>query len=67
MRKADVPAGYLAERQGEQRSLGAYLTRSRRRADKDDVDGAVRVLSSIIEEHPAAAMRCGWSAIACSI
>ena len=49
--KADVPAGYLAERQGEQRSLAPYLTESRRRADKGDVAGAVRVLSSILKEH----------------
>ncbi len=45
-------AGYLAERQRDRRNVGVYLTEARRRAESGDVDGAVRVLSSIIEEHP---------------
>ncbi len=45
-------AGYLAERQRDRRNVGVYLTEARRRAESGDVDGAMRVLSSIIEEHP---------------
>jgi tetratricopeptide (TPR) repeat protein len=47
-------AAYLGERAGEgRREVGVYLKEARRRADAGDVDGAVRVLSSIIEEYPA--------------
>ena len=48
-------AVYLGERASEagRREVGVYLKEARRRADAGDVDGAVRVLSSIIEEYPA--------------
>ncbi|HZY90465.1 MAG TPA: VIT and VWA domain-containing protein, partial [Gemmataceae bacterium] len=46
--KADVPPTYLAARDQNREDVTAYLTESRRRADKDDVDGAVRALSSVI-------------------
>jgi hypothetical protein len=47
-------AAYLGERSTEQgrRDVGVYLKEARRRSDAGDVDGAVRVLSSIIEEYP---------------
>jgi hypothetical protein len=50
--RAEVPAAYLEQRQHDRRDLAPYLAEARRRAEKGDVDGAVRVLSSIIEEHP---------------
>jgi tetratricopeptide (TPR) repeat protein len=46
-------AGYLEERERDRRNVGVYLKEARRRAESDDVDGAVRVLSSIIEEYPS--------------
>jgi hypothetical protein len=52
LRQADVPAEYLAQRQKDQHSPAPYLTEARRRAEKDDVAGAVRALSSVVEEHP---------------
>jgi tetratricopeptide (TPR) repeat protein len=45
-------AGYLAERERDRRDVAAYLKEARRRADAGDVDGAVRALSSVAEEHP---------------
>jgi hypothetical protein len=47
-----VGPDYLAGRQRDRRAVGPYLAEARRRAGAGDVDGAVRVLSSIIEEHP---------------
>ena len=52
VRKGDVPPEYLAARDADRRDVTAYLTEARRRADAGDADGAVRVLSSVIEEHP---------------
>ena len=52
LRKGDVPAGYLDERDRDRRNVGLYLKEARRRAEDGDVDGAVGVLSSIIEEYP---------------
>ncbi len=46
-------AGYLEDRERDRRNVGVYLTEARRRAESGDVDGAVRVLSSIIEEYPS--------------
>jgi tetratricopeptide (TPR) repeat protein len=46
-------AGYLEDRERDRRNVGVYLTEARRRAESGDTDGAVRVLSSIIEEHPS--------------
>ncbi len=45
-------AGYLAAREKDRRNVGVYLKEARRRADSGDVAGAVRVLSSIVEEYP---------------
>src|SRR5262249_56108189 len=52
LRTGDVAAEYLATRDNDPRSVNTYLDEGRRRASKQDVEGAVRVLSSIIEEHP---------------
>lgn len=46
-------AGYLEERERDRRNVGVYLKEARRRAETGDSAGAVRVLSSIIEEHPS--------------
>ena len=46
-------ADYLEARERDRRNVGVYLTEARRRAEADDVSGAVRVLSSIIEEYPS--------------
>jgi len=51
-RKPDVPPQYLAARDANRRSADNYLTESRRRANRNDIDGAVRVLSSVVEENP---------------
>jgi hypothetical protein len=58
LKEADLAPEYLRERAKDlekraegQRELSPYLTEARRRADKGDGAGAVRVLSSIIEEH----------------
>jgi hypothetical protein len=45
-------ADYVNERERDRRNVGVYLKEARRRAEASDVDGAVRVLSSVIEEHP---------------
>jgi tetratricopeptide (TPR) repeat protein len=47
----DVPAQYLEGVNRDRREVTTYLTESRRRADKGDVSGAVRVLSTVMEEH----------------
>jgi hypothetical protein len=52
LRKGDVAAEYLAARDTDPRNVNTYLDEARRRASKQDTEGAVRVLSSIIEEHP---------------
>jgi tetratricopeptide (TPR) repeat protein len=44
-------SGYLTERERDRRDVGLYLKEARRRAESGDVDGAVRALSSIVEEH----------------
>jgi hypothetical protein len=50
--RKDVPPDYLVERDRHPRDVRTYLAESRRRAASKDFDGAVRVLSSIIEENP---------------
>src|SRR5262249_12333392 len=52
LRRGDVPPTYLAMRDADRRNPETYLTESRRRVSVNDSDGAVRVLSTIIEEHP---------------
>jgi hypothetical protein len=49
---ADLTA-YVAERDRDPRDAGPFLREAKRRAADGDVDGAVRVLSTIIEEHPS--------------
>jgi hypothetical protein len=48
----DVPAEYRTGVKTDRRDVHPYLTEARRRADAGDTAGAVRVLSSIIEEMP---------------
>jgi hypothetical protein len=50
-----VPVAYLKARKADPRNVVAYVTEARRRADKDDADGAVRALSSVIEQYPGRA------------
>jgi hypothetical protein len=54
LRKADVPAAYLEARvqDRERRPPDPYLDEARRRSDRQDVAGAVRALSCVVEEHP---------------
>jgi hypothetical protein len=47
----DVPARYLAGRDRDRGAVHVYLEEARRRGRAGDVDGAVRVLSSVVEEH----------------
>jgi hypothetical protein len=51
LHRADVGPDYLAGRERDRRAVAPYLAEARRRAGAGDVDGAVRVLSSILEEH----------------
>jgi tetratricopeptide (TPR) repeat protein len=52
LHKSDVPPAYLTGRDKEGERVAVCLAEVRRRADAGDVDGAIRVLSSVIEEHP---------------
>lgn len=52
LRTAEVPPAYLKARDADRRNVATYIAEARRRADAGDTGGAVRVLSSIIEEHP---------------
>jgi hypothetical protein len=49
----DADKSYLEDRGKDRRSVHAYLDECRRRHSDGDTDGAVRVLSSVIEEHPS--------------
>jgi hypothetical protein len=49
---ADVSPAYLSARDKDPRDVAAYLAEAKRRAAAGDADGAVRVLSSVVEEHP---------------
>jgi tetratricopeptide (TPR) repeat protein len=53
LRKQDVPPAYLAARDRDLGNVDAFLTEARRRSAAGDADGALRVLSSVIEEYPA--------------
>jgi tetratricopeptide (TPR) repeat protein len=53
LHRRDVPPEYLNGRDTDRRDANTYLVEARRRASDGDVDGAVRVLSSICEEYPA--------------
>jgi tetratricopeptide (TPR) repeat protein len=54
-RKADVVPGYLAARETDLGNVHAYLDEAKRRANAKDPDGAIRVLSSVVELFPARA------------
>jgi tetratricopeptide (TPR) repeat protein len=54
-RKADVAPSYLAERDKDPSNVAVYLAEARRRVNAKDPAGAVRVLSSVIEEYPGRA------------
>jgi hypothetical protein len=51
LKEKEADAGYLAGRKKDRRDVHPYLQESQRRSDAGDVDGAVRVLSSVVEEH----------------
>jgi hypothetical protein len=51
LNKEGVAPTYLAERAKDRGNVAVYLKEAKRRADDGDIDGAVRVLSSVIEEH----------------
>jgi hypothetical protein len=50
--RTDVPPNYLAARDADPSQPEAFLEEARRRAGNDDVAGAVRALSSIVEQRP---------------
>jgi hypothetical protein len=52
LRKGDVPPEYLSAREAAPRDVSPYLAEAKRRASAGDADGAVRVLSSVVEEYP---------------
>jgi tetratricopeptide (TPR) repeat protein len=52
LHNADVPAEYLKAREADRRNPEPYLTEAQRRSLDGDPAGAVRVLSSLIEENP---------------
>ncbi len=49
----DADKDYLAARKPDRRAVHPYLEECQRRHTAGDVEGAVRVLSSIIEQHPS--------------
>jgi tetratricopeptide (TPR) repeat protein len=51
----DVPPGYLGARQADLTNVHAYLDEAKRRANANDPDGAIRVLSSVVELFPTRA------------
>jgi uncharacterized protein YfaP (DUF2135 family) len=53
VRQGDVPKAYLEALGKDLHDVSADLAEAQRRAETGDVDGAVRVLSSVIEEYPA--------------
>lgn len=55
LRAQDVPPAYLDARLRDRRDAQTYLAEARRRNDRGDVGGAVRALSTIVEEYPARA------------
>ncbi len=53
LHRRDVPPSYYIERERDRQNVTTYLSEAARRIDRDDVDGAVRALSSVIEVYPA--------------
>lgn len=52
LKKSDVPAAYLEARAKDRRAVTTYFDEAKRRATAGDIDGAIRVLSCVVEEHP---------------
>jgi Flp pilus assembly protein TadD len=52
LRRRDADKRYLAARAQDRRDVHAYLAEGERRAGQGDLDGAVRVLSSVVEKNP---------------
>jgi hypothetical protein len=52
LEKNDVAPAYLLERERDPREVATYLTEAKRRMAAKDSDGAVRALSSVVEEYP---------------
>jgi tetratricopeptide (TPR) repeat protein len=52
LRPKDVDPAYQLGRRKDRSDVHVYLDEARRRAKAGDADGAVRVLSSVVEEHP---------------
>jgi hypothetical protein len=48
----DVPQAYLKDRDADRKRIPVYLKEAERRTAAGNVAGAVRVLSSVVEEHP---------------
>jgi tetratricopeptide (TPR) repeat protein len=53
LHKSAVPREYLTAREANRFDASLYIAEARRRANGGDLNGAIRVLSSIIEEHPS--------------
>jgi hypothetical protein len=53
LEKTEVAPAYLLERERDPRNVATYLAEAKRRMAAKDSDGAVRALSSIVEEYPA--------------
>src|SRR5262249_25632475 len=51
----DLPAAYLSAKKADPRHIATFTTEARRRADLSDPAGAVRALSSVVEEYPGRA------------
>jgi hypothetical protein len=51
-RRDDVPPSFEKDLAEKRREVGIYIKEARRRMKAGDTVGAVRVLSSIVEEHP---------------
>lgn len=51
LRDKDVDKNYLHNRNQDRKAITPYVEEAQRRHGEGDADGAVRVLSSIIEEH----------------
>ena len=52
-RREDVPAAYLKALRGKERgAVSPYVREAKRRLRAGDTAGAVRALSSVVEEHP---------------
>jgi hypothetical protein len=53
LHRRDVPPNYVLSRDKSREDVTTYLAEATRRVNQDDVDGAVRALSSVIEVYPA--------------